>query len=342
MRAVCSALMTYLMSRFRSCESLRLENMALRHQLAVYQHTIKRPTLRPADRLFWAWLSRLWPGWQRALEFVQPRTVIAWQKKRFRDYWRRLSQSGKPGRPPISKEIRDLIRDMWRSNPTWGAPRIMGELRKLGINVAKCTIEKYRPSVRTPPSPTWKAFLSSHVKDIVACDFFTVPTVQCWVLFMFIMLAHERRHIVHFNVTEHPTAQWTAQQVVEAFPWGTAPRYLLRDRDGIYGELVQQRIKTMNIEEVKIAPRSPWQNPYCEPVIGSIRRDALDQVIVLNEQHLRRVLRSYVDYYHYWRTPLSLEMDAPELRAVHPPELGPVRKRPEVGGLHHHYDRQAA
>jgi transposase InsO family protein len=218
----------------------------------------------------------------------------------------------------------------------------MGELRKLGITVAKSTVEKYRPRLRKPPSPTWRAFLANHIKDIVACDFFTVPTVQCRVLFVFIMLAHERRQIVHFNVTEHPTAQWTAQQIVEAFPWETAPRYLLRDRDGIYGEHVQQRIKNMGIEEVQIAPRSPWQNPYCERVIGSIRRDALDHVIILNERHLRRVLQSYFDYYHRWRTHQSLEMDAPESRAVQPPELGAVRKLPEVGGLHHHYERIAA
>jgi transposase InsO family protein len=180
------------------------------------------------------------------------------------------------------------------------------------------------------------------VKDIVACDFFTVPTVQCRVLFVFIMLAHDRRRIVHVNVTEHPTAQWTAQQIVEAFPWDTAPRYLLRDRDSIYGTAFQSRVKNMVIEEVKIAPQSPWQNSYCERLIGSLRHDALDHVIVLNEKHLRRVLQSYVEYYHHWRTHLSLEMDAPASRAVQPPELGPVRKLPEVGGLHHHYERIAA
>jgi putative transposase len=342
MRFAVSALITYVVSRFRSDESLRLENIALRHQLVVYQRTVKRPRLRPSDRLFWVWLSWLWPRWQEALEFVQPRTVLTWQKKRFRDYWRRLSQSGKPGRPAISKEVRDLIRDMWCSNPTWGSPRIVGELRKLGIHIAKSTVEKYRPPVRKPPSPTWKAFLSNHVKDIVACDFFTVPTVQCRVLFVFILLAHERRRIVHFNVTEHPTAQWTAQQIVDAFPWDTAPRYLLRDRDSIYGATFQSRVENMGIEEVKIAPQSPWQNPYCERVIGSIRRDALDHVIILNERHLCRVLHSYFDYYHRWRTHQSLEMDAPLSRAVQPPELGAVRKLPEVGGLHHHYERIAA
>jgi transposase InsO family protein len=231
---------------------------------------------------------------------------------------------------------------MWRANPTWGSPRIVGELGKLGITVAKSTVEKYRPRVRKLPSPTWRAFLANHVKDIVACDFFTVPTVQCRVLFVFIMLAHDRRRIVHVNVTEHPTAQWIAQQIVEAFPWDTAPRYLLRDRDSIYGEVFQDRVAHMGIEEVKITPRSPWQSPYCERVIGSIRRDALDHVMVLNDRHLRRVLECYVDYYHHWRTHLSLEMDAPESRAVQPPELGPVRKQPEVGGLHHHYERIAA
>jgi putative transposase len=231
---------------------------------------------------------------------------------------------------------------MWRSNPTWGSPRIIGELRKLGIHVAKSTVEKYRPRPSKPPSPTWKAFLNNHIEDIVTCDFFTVPTVTFRVLFVFIILAHELRRIMYFNITEHPSAQWTAQQIVEAFPWDTAPQYLLRDRDSIYGEVFQDRVGHMGIEEVKIAPRSPWQNPYCERVIGSIRRDALDYVIVLNECHLRHVLQSYIDYYHHWRTHRSLDMDAPEPRPVHPPELRAVKKLPEVGGLHHHYERQAA
>jgi transposase InsO family protein len=299
--------MTLLRSRF----ALQLEIVALRHQVAVYQRSVSRPRLRATDRLFWVWLSRLWSGWQHALAFVQPRTVIAWQRQRFREHWRRLSQRGKPGRPALSKDVRDLIRDMWRSNPLWGSPRIVGELRKLGITVAKSTVEKYRPRVRKPSSPTWKAFLKNHVADLIACDFFTVPTASFKVLFVFIMLAHERRRIVHCNITEHPTAQWTAQQIVEAFPWETAPRYLLRDRDAIYGEHFQQRIQNMGIEEVKIAPRSPWQNPYCERLIGSIRRDVLDHVVVLNARHLQRVLAAYIAYYHRFRTHLSLEMDCP-------------------------------
>jgi putative transposase len=230
---VVSALIAFVATLFRSSASLRLENLALRHQLAVYKQTIPRPRLRPTDRLFWAWLARLWLGWHDALAFVQPHTVIAWQRKRFHDYWRRLSQQGKPGRPTIAKDVRDLIRTMWQANPTWGAPRIVGELRKLGIEVAKSTVEKYRLRPRKPPSPTWKTFLHDHIKDLVAMDFFVVPTVTFKVLFVLIILAHERRRIVHVNVTEYPTAAWTAQQVVDAFPWETAPRYLLRDRDRI-------------------------------------------------------------------------------------------------------------
>jgi putative transposase len=224
------ALLTFLRTLLRSRLALQLEIVALRHQITVYQRSVSRPRLCATDRLFWVWLSRLWSGWQHALAFVQPRTVITWQRQRFRDHWRRLSQRGKLGRPAVSTEVRELIRDMWRSNPTWGSPRIVGELRKLGINVAKSTVEKYRPRVRKPSSPTWKTFLTNHVHDIVACDFFLVPTATCRVLFVFIMLAHERRRIVHVNITAHPTAQWTAQQIVEAFPWDTAPRYLLRDR----------------------------------------------------------------------------------------------------------------
>jgi hypothetical protein len=207
---VIAVLLAFVATWCRSSAALRLENLALRHQLAVYKQRVPRPRLRPSDRVFWAWLSRLWSGWQAALAFVQPRTVIAWQRKRFRDHWRRLSQQGTPGRPAITKEVRELIRALWQANPTWGSPRIVGELRK-------------------PSSPRWNTFLTNHVHDIVACDFFLVPTATFRVLFVFIMLAHERRRIVHFNVTEHPTAQWTAQQIVEAFPWDTAPRYLLRD-----------------------------------------------------------------------------------------------------------------
>ena len=242
----------------------------------------------------------------------------------------------------MAKEVRAVIRNMSRANPMWGSPRIVGELRKLGIDVAKSTVEKYRVRPRKPPSPTWKTFLHNHAQDLVAMDFFVVPTVTFKVLFVLVILAHARRRIVHCNVTEHPTAPWTAQQLVEAFPWDEAPRYLLRDRDRIYGAAFRQRVRNMGIEEVKIAPRSPWQNPYVERLIGSIRRDVLDHVIVLNEQHLKRLLTDYLTYYHCFRTHLALEMDCPVTRPLQPPERGKIIAVPEVGGLHHHYERQAA
>ena len=239
-------------------------------------------------------------------------------------------------------EVRELIRRMSRTNPTWGAPRILGELDKLGIVVAESTVHKYMLRRRKPPSPTWRAFLNNHACDLVAIDFFVVPTVRFRVLFVLVVLAHQRRRVVHFNVTENPTAEWTAQQIVGASPWDEAPRYLLRDRDGVYGSRFRQRVRSMSIEEVMTAPQSPWQNAYAERLIGSIRRECLDDVIVLGEDHLRRVLRSYFSYYHDWRTHLSLEMGCPEPRGIQCVEAGVVVEVPEVGGLHHHYERRTA
>ena len=201
---------------------------------------------------------------------------------------------------------------------------------------------KYRPRIKKSPSPTWKTFLRNHLQDLVALDFFTVPTVTYKVLFVFLILAHERRRVAHFNVTEHPTAAWTAQQVVEAFPWEEVPRYLLRDRDRIYGAALRQRVKHMGIKEVLITPRSPWQNPYVERLIGSIRRECLDHVSLLHERHLRHILTTYFAYYHRWRTHLSLAMDCPEPRPALPADRGRVIVVPEVGGLQHHYERQVA
>jgi transposase InsO family protein len=231
---------------------------------------------------------------------------------------------------------------MQSDNVGWGAPRIHGELLKLGIEISQATVSKYMACHPKPPSQTWRTFLENHVADLVSIDFFTVPTATFRVLYVFVVLRHDRREIVHFNVTEHPTARWTAQQIVEAFPIDTAPRYLLRDRDAIYGKTVQQRIKSLAIEDVLTAPRSPWQNPFVERVIGSIRRDCLDHIIVLNERHLRRVLREYFSYYHGCRTHLSLNKDSPKPRTVQPPALGDVVAFPLVGGLHHRYGRSAA
>jgi putative transposase len=342
MGAVLSALLAGFATLFRSHLALQLEILALRHQLAIYRRTVKRPRIRPGDRMFWSWLSRRWAKWREALVFVQPATVISWQRKRFRDHWARMSRAGKPGRPPIRKEIRELIRKISGANPLWGTPRIIGELGKLGIDVAKSTVDKYRVRSRKPSSPTWKAFLKNHVTDLVSIDFFIVPTIRFKLLFVLIVLSHARRTVIHFNVTENPTAQWTAQQIIEAFPWDSAPKYLLRDRDAIYRSAFQQRVHGMGIEQVLSAPRSPWQNPFVERLIGTLRRDCLDHVIVLNDRHLRRIVARYVDYYHDWRTHLSLSMDAPNPRAVHRPDRGRVVEIAELGGLHHHYERIAA
>ncbi len=265
-------LISFLSFTFRSRLSLQLEVAALRHQLSAYRMKWQRPRIAPPDRLIWSILAKFWSRWRNALFFAQPRTVAHWQKKRFRDYWRELSQDGCPGRRKIAPELRQLIKRMWRFNPTWGSPRIVAELHKLGIEVAKSTVEKYKPHGERLPSASWRTFLDLHLKELAAIDFFVVPTATFEVLFAFIVLAHDRRRFVHFNVTEHPTAQWTAQQIVEAFPFDTAPKYLLRDGDGCYGRQVQRRIRSLGTKEVITAPASPWQNPYVERVIGSIRR----------------------------------------------------------------------
>ena len=216
------------------------------------------------------------------------------------------------------------------------------ELQKLGLEISQATVSKYVVRRRKPPSQTWRTFLDNHLQTLVSVDFFIVPTVMFKVLFVFVVLAHERRRVVHFNVTDAPTAQWTAQQLVEAFPWETAPRYLLRDRDAVYGVAFSSRVQAMGIHEVKTAPRSPWQNPYVERLIGTLRRECLDHVVVLNETHLRRLLREYLIYYHGARTHLSLEKDAPEPRPVERLDEGRIVETPMVGGLHHRYTRQAA
>jgi transposase InsO family protein len=230
---------------------------------------------------------------------------------------------------------------MCRENALWGAPRIQSELALLGYTVDESTVAKYMIRHPKPPSQTSRTFLENHVRDIVAIDFFVVPTVRFHLLYCFIVLRHNRRRVVHFNVTAHPTARWTGQQIVEAFPYDDAPRFMLRDRDGIYGVDFRERVKHMRIEEVIIAFRSSWQSPYVERLIGSIRRECLNHLIVFNEAHLRRILTRYFTYYHESRTHLSLERNAPVPRRVEPPERGDVIAIPMVGGLHHRYTRAA-
>ena len=321
---------------------LALENLALRQQLAVYKRTAPRPKLRTTDRFFWVGLARVWAGWKRPLVIVTPDTVLRWQRRRFREYWTKLSSRPTGGRPPVHAEIKVLVMRMAAANPLWGAPRIHGELLKLGIHVAERTVSRLLPKRRTPPSQTWRTFLANHVRDLVSLDFFTVPTARLRVLFVLVVLAHHRRRVVHFNVTEHPTAHWSAQQLVDTFPEDCAPPYLLRDRDSAYGQTFRQRVKGMGICEVLTAPHSPWQNPFAERLIGSIRRECLNHVLVLGEGHLPRILARYFSYYHRARTHLALDKDAPDVRHVELPEAGRIVQIPEVGGLHHRYVRRAA
>src|SRR2546426_3699405 len=261
-----------LRSSVRTHRELALENLALRQQLAVWKVRAPRPRLTEMDRIFWVLLSRLWASWRHALQVVRPETVVGWHRQGFRRYWAWKSRP-RHGRPRIRTELRDLIRWMSRANPLWGAPRIHGELLKLGLTVSQATVSKYMLRPRRPPSQAWRAFLKNHAKDLIAVDFFTVPTATFRVLFVLVLLTHKRRRLVHFNVTEHPTAGWTARQLIEACGRGEAPRHLIRDRYAGYGGRFSRQARTLDIREVVIAPRSPWQNAYAERVIGSIRRE---------------------------------------------------------------------
>jgi transposase len=327
---------------FRTRAALQAEILALRHQLAVLQRNApRRLHLKRSDRFLWILLSRCWSGWRRCVRIVQPDTVVRWQRRAFAVYWTRKSRP-RPGRPRAATEIRDLIRRMSQANRLWGAPRIHGELLKLGIEVAQSTVGKYLHRQRKPPSQTWRTFLQNHAQQMASMDFFTVPTATFRILFVLVVLSHDRRRVVHFNVTEHPTEEWTAQQIREAFPWDQVPRYVIRDRDAIFGNEVVATTKGMGIEEVRTAPRSPWQNPYVERLIGWIRRECLDHVIVWNAKSLRGTLEEYFFYYERSRTHLGLGKDTPEARAVEKPEEGRVVSIPQVGGLHHRYQRRAA
>jgi transposase InsO family protein len=290
--------------------------------------------------LLWVWLANVWNGWRAAIVIVKPETVLAWHRRGFRLLWTWKSRR-RLGRPVIPPDVRQLIHRMAAANPLWGAPRIHGELLKLGIDISQATVAKYMPRHRRPPSQTWRTFLANHVGQIMAADFFVVPTVTYRLLFVLVILAHHRRRIVHVAVTAHPTTAWTAQQLREAFPEDVAPRYLVHDRDHAFAG-VAATARGMGIQEIRTAPRSPWQNAYAERVIGSIRRECLDHVIVVNEAGLSRVLSGYLAYYHQARTHLSLAKDSPDPRPIAPPTLGQVVAIPLVGGLHHRYDRRAA
>ena len=341
MVAILIAVFSIFAFRFRSRAALELKLIALQHQLAVLRRQRPgRPQLSSLDRLLWVWLYQIWPQVIDTMVLVKPATLVEWHRKGFRLYW--LWRSRRPGRPKTGAEIRDLIRRMSRANPLWGAPRIHGELLKLGIKVSQATVGRWMPWRPKVPSPTRRSFLHNHLPEIAAIDMFVVATATCRLLYALIVLNLDRRQVVHFEVTQNPTQDWLSHQMTEAFPWDTAPRYLLRDRDKSYGLAFRHRLRAMGITEIITAPRSPWQNPYAERLIGSIRRECLDHMIILNERHLCRVLSSYFQYHHDTRTHLSLGKDCPRPRFVQPGSAGKIITFPQVSGLHHRYERRAA
>ena len=326
-----------LASPFKSKLRLEAENAVLRHQLIVLRRRLHgRVRLTNHDRWFFVRLYRWFPSILQAFTIIRPETLLRWHRAGFRFNWRWKSRP-LGGRPPIDIELRVLIRRMSLENPLWGAPRIHGELLKLGFEVAQSSVAKYMVKRRRPPSQGWRTFLCNHAPDIAAMDLFVVPTIGFDLLYAFVIVRLDRRDLVWINVTATPTAEWIARQITEAFPWNEAPRYLIRDRDRIYGSVVTRRLRAMGIRDRPITPASPWQNAFAERLIGSIRRECVDHVIVLGEAHLRRVLKCYADYYNNFRTHRSLNKDAPVSRPAQ--RIGSIKSHAILGGLHHHYAR---
>jgi transposase InsO family protein len=330
---VLSVLGQLLVPMRRSRVSRDAEILFLRQQLLVLRRSAPaRLRLRNTDRLIFVWLYRLFPSLPGAALIFKPETLVRWHRGGLRLFWCWKSRR-RPGRPPVPTGIRS------HENPLWGAPRIHGELLKLGIEIAQSSVAKYMERRRGPPSQGWKTFLRNHALHIAAVDLFAVPTVGFKLLYGLVILRLGRRQLVWTNVTANPTAEWIARQVIKAFPWDQAPRYLIRDRDGSYGAVVTRRLQAMGIRDRPIAPRSPWQNGYVERLIGSIRRECLDHVVVLGEAHLRGILTAYAAYYNGLRTHLALDKDAPLGRPVQ--SVGRIMSAPVLGGLHHHYARMA-
>ena len=335
-------LLGWLLSTLRSREDLILENLALRQQLLVLRSQRPRRRLATAHKLFWIALRGVWSGWKKPLVMVTPRTVVAWHRAGFRLYWRWLSRAKQVGgRKPVSKELRGLILRMAMENPTWGAPRIHGELLKLGLDVSEPTVSRWLRRVPRRPDPVqrWLTFLRNHREAIAAMDFFTIPTLTLGVLYCFFVIGHDRRRILRCGVTRNPTTLWIAQQMREAWPYVPAHRFLLFDRDTKFGSNVVSFAKEMGSQPIRTAFRSPWQNGVAERWVGSCRRDLLDHVIVLNERHLKRLLAEYVRYYHEDRTHLGLAKDTPAGRPALPRHAAgsKIRSFPRLGGLHHRY-----
>ncbi len=328
---------------FRGRHSLLLENLALRQQLVVLKRRHPRPSLGLFDKLFWVITRRVWSAWKDSLILVTPETVVRWHRTGFRMYWRLISRVRKQvGRRRTPKEVRELIFRMMVENPTWGAPRIHGELLMLGFDVSERTISRWMK--RAPRDPDrakrWLAFLRNHREAIAAMDFFTVPTITFGMLYCVFVIRHDRRRILHVNVTKHPTSLWIVQQLREAFPFGSAPRFVLFDRDAKYGAEIPAAIRSMKIKRVRPSLRSPWQNGVAERWVERCRRDLLDHVIALDERHLRRSLSEYVRYHYEDRMHLGLGKETPDGRTRSRP-AGPICSQPRLGGLHHRYDRAA-
>ena len=330
-------LLAFLAAPFKSKTRLEVENAVLRHQLVVLRRKVQgRVRLRNSDRWFLIQLYRWFPSILRVLTVIRPETLVRWHRAGFRFYWRWKSRP-RGGRPRIEMDLRALIRRMSIENPFWGAPRIHGELLKLGFKVAQSSVAKYMVRRCGPPSQGWRTFLRNHASDIAAMDLFVVPTICFELLYCFVIVRLGRREMVWINVTTNPTAEWIACQLVEAFPWDEAPRFLIRGRDQIYGAIVTRRLSAMGIRDKPTAPHAPWQNGFAERLIGSIRRECVDHFVVLGEAHLLRILRAYASYYNDIRTHRSLGKDAPASRPIQ--RTGIISSRPILGGLHHHYIR---
>src|SRR5258706_2490979 len=329
--------LTMFASPFKSKSRLEAENAALRHQLIVLQRRVSgRVQLTNGDRLFLVMLYRWFPSILKAITIIQPETLVRWHRAGFRRYWRwKFRPQG--GRPQVGADLRALIRRMSVDNPLWGAPRIHGELLKLGFEVAQSSVAKYMVKRCGPPSQGWRTFLRNHAPDIAAMDLFVVPTIGFDLLYALVIVRLDRRDLVWISVTQNPTAEWIARQITEAFPWNEPPRYLIRDRDCIYGTVVTRRLRAMGIRDKPTAPASPWQNGSVERLIGSIRRECVDHIIVLGEVHLRQILQSYARYYNDIRTHRSLDKDAPVIRQIQ--RIGSIKSHAILGGLHHHYAR---
>lgn len=326
----------------RSRRHLLLENLALRQQLSVLARHRPRPRFSSTDRFLWVMLRRFWPRWRSALILVQPETVVGWHRAGFRLYWAWLSRhQNRAGRRRVSKELRELIFRMVAENRTWGAPRIHRELRMLGFDISERTVLRWmRKAPRDPTkAQSWRTFLNSHREAIIAMDFFTVPTLTFGVLYCFFVIAHDRRRILHFNVTKHPTGAWVSQQLREAFPYDTTAKYLICDRDAVFGTDVVETIQTLGMRSKRTAFKSPWQNGVAERFVGSCRRDLLDRVIVVNEHHLKSLMTAYVRYYRDDRTHLGLAKETPSGRVAEtsPSASWRVTASPKLGGLHHRY-----